>query len=373
MFTRTTKALFAVLLLGFSVTLAAGPTVQADSYEQVRFAQFNVWELSRAKLDQVDAAGQGISPQLKKAAEIIQRVSPDVLLLNEIDYDFSERLNVQRFQERYLGVSQRGQEPLHYPYIYFEAVNTGVPSGYDLDHDGESDGPGDGFGYGRYPGQYGMALLSRYPIIEERARSLQKLLWKEVPGNLIPDGQQERPIWYSPEELEVLPLSSKSHWDVPLLINGETVHMLCAHPTPMGFDGEEDRNGRRNFDEIRLLADYIAGGERAAYIVDDAGQAGGLAEGSLFVVMGDMNNNPGRDPGPYGMAAMSQILSLERVQDPVPAGENRSVDYVLPSVGFNIVGQGVFWPAEGDPLRVLVDKPEPASDHRMTWTDVRMP
>lgn len=35
--------------------------------------------------------------------------------------------------------------------------------------------------------------------------------------------------------------------------------------------------------------------------------------------------------------------------------------------------QGVFWPAEGDSLRVLVDEPEPASDHRMIWVDVRVP
>ena len=67
-------------------------------------------------------------------------------------------------QERYLGVSQGGQEPLRYPYVFFEPVNTGVPSGMDLDADGASDGPGDAWGFGAYPGQYGMALLSVHPI-----------------------------------------------------------------------------------------------------------------------------------------------------------------------------------------------------------------
>ena len=42
----------------------------------------------------------------------------------------------------------------------------------DLDNDGRSDGPADGFGYGKYPGQYGMALYSRYPIDREKARSI---------------------------------------------------------------------------------------------------------------------------------------------------------------------------------------------------------
>jgi endonuclease/exonuclease/phosphatase family metal-dependent hydrolase len=336
----------------------------------VRFAQFNIWVLSRAKLDQVDEDGRGTSLQLKKAAEIIQRVRPDVLLINEIDFDADKRQNLQLFQERYLGVSQRGQEPIHFPHTYFEAVNTGVPTGHDLDNDGASDGPGDGFGFGWYPGQYGMGLLSRFPIDEEHARTFRMLLWKEVHGHLIPHGRQGRPAWYDPEEVEILRLSSKSHWDVPLEIGGRTVHVLCAHPTPMGFDGPEDHNGRRNFDENRLWADYIAGGERARYIVDDAGRRGGLDADALFVLMGDMNNNPRRGRGPYGMAAMSQILSLERVQDPVPPDAYRSVDYVLPSLGFEIVGQGVFWPDVGDPLRVLVEEPERASDHRMTWTDV---
>jgi endonuclease/exonuclease/phosphatase family metal-dependent hydrolase len=365
--------IFAIIgLVCLSVATACGFVSQPDLPETVRFAQFNVWELSRAKLDEVDEKGRGTSPQLKKAAEIIQRIRPDVLLINEIDFDPEERQNLQLFQERYLGVSQGGQGPLHFPHTYFQPVNTGDPSGHDLDHDGTSDGPGDGFGYGLYPGQYGMGVLSHYPISEEHARTFQKLLWKQMPGNVIPDGQDGRPYWYAQEELEVLPLSSKSHWDVPVEIGGKTVHILCAHPTPMGYDGEEDHRGRRNFDEIRMWADYIAGGERAAYIVDDAGQSGGLAEESLFVVMGDMNNSPERDPGPYGMAGMSQILTLDRVQDPVPAGENHGIDYVLPSVGFEILGRGIFWPPEGDPLRALIEEPEPASDHRMVWVDLRL-
>ena len=53
----------------------------------VRIAAFNVWELSSRKLDQVDEHGRGVNLQLRKAAEIVQRVRPDVLLINEFDYD----------------------------------------------------------------------------------------------------------------------------------------------------------------------------------------------------------------------------------------------------------------------------------------------
>jgi len=35
-------------------------------------------------------------------------------------------------------------------------------------------------------------------------------------------------------------------------MGGQVIHILASHPTPPVFDGVEDRNGRRNHDEIRL-------------------------------------------------------------------------------------------------------------------------
>jgi endonuclease/exonuclease/phosphatase family metal-dependent hydrolase len=382
------RLVIAVVGLVVLILAASGRTAEP----RVRFAQFNVWELSRPKLDQVDPEGRGADPQLRKAAEILQRVRPDVLLINEIDVD-EERQNARLFQERYLGVSQSGQEPLSYPHRYLDAVNTGEPSGLDLDRDGAVDGPGDAWGFGRYPGQYGMALLSAFPLELERARSFRLLRWSRMPGHLMPDGRGGRPAWYTPEQAERLRLSSKSHWDVPIRIGEVSVHVLAAHPTPPLFDGPEDRNGRRNFDEIRLLADYIRGGESASWIVDDAGVAGPLEPGALFVVMGDMNADPMRSEAPYGRPAMGQLLQLPRLADPQPVGagsagdeapgpprfpERRTtgfgrIDYVLPSRELEVLESGVFWPAAGDPLRSLVDEPDPASDHHLVWVDLRVP
>jgi hypothetical protein len=81
--------------------------------------------------------------------------------------------------------------------------------------------------------------------------------------------------WYSSDELNVFRLSSKSHWDLPMRIDKETVHFLVSHPTPPVFDGPEDRNGTRNHDEIRFWADYNSGGSRAEYIYDDGGGTAG--------------------------------------------------------------------------------------------------
>jgi hypothetical protein len=359
------------------------------SQERVRFAQFNIWELSRSKLDEVDEIGQGTNPQLLKAAEILQRIRPDVLLINEIDFD-EAGLNLRLFESRYLAVSQAGLSPLQFPHVYFEAVNTGVPSGYDLDRDGNSDGPGDCWGYGRYPGQYGMGLLSVHPIQARAARTFRLLRWADMPGNLMPDGHAGKPGWYEPEVARVLRLSSKSHWDVPLMIGDHVVHVLSAHPTPPVFDGPEDRNGRRNFDEIRLLADYIAGGDRASYIVDDSGQPGPLPPSALFVIMGDMNADIEESESPHGQPAIAQLLSLDRVQDARPASAGAlatlggghaglattsfgRIDYVLPSKGLEIEQAGLFWPGPNDPQRQLCAPPEPASDHRPVWVDIRLP
>ena len=80
---------------------------------------------------------------------------------------------------------------------------------------------------------------------------------------------------------------------------------LLRNPTPPVFDGPEDRNGRRNHDEIRLWADYISesGNE---YIYDDQGKAGGLPSGAQFVIAGDYNADP--VDGDSIDSAISQIL-----------------------------------------------------------------
>lgn len=151
------------------------------------------------------------------------------------------RRNATLFRDRYLRIAQGGQKPVDYPFVFFAPVNTGQPTGKDLDNDGRDDGPADAYGYGRYPGQYGMALFSRFEIDEAAARTFQKLLWKIMPDNLMPDGNGTKPAWYGPDEADIMRLSSKSHWDVPVRIGGRVVHLLCAHPTGLRRPGRPQR------------------------------------------------------------------------------------------------------------------------------------
>ena len=387
------------------------PMAAADSCRpserSIRIASFNVF-LNRPSAGQLYSDLVAGDAQARAVAEILQRVRPDIVLLGEFDYADNGDLPVDAdgdavsvFRYDYLGVGQNGAEPIRYDFGFHAPVNTGVPSGFDLNNDGRSDGPEDALGYGVFPGQYGMLLLSRFPIDGLATRTFQNLRWQDMPGNLLP-----RPF-YSDAEAAALPLSSKSHWDVPVQVNGKTLHVLAAHPTPPVFDGPEDRNGRRNFDEIRLWADYVRGGRKARYIVDDSGERGGLEPRTRFVILGDYNADP--SDGDSRPGAIQQLVKNRRVNgrvvprslggaleaareggdnlahrgdpaadtsdfDPNRAG-NLRIDYVLPSrYGLRPVCSGVFWPSADDPLRRLVGEGEPvvSSDHRLVWVDVEV-
>ena len=344
---------------------------------------------------------EGDSAHARKIAAVLQRVRPDLVLLNEFDYDEVGRA-ADLFQHEYLETAQPGGgEPLRYPYRYLAPVNTGVPSGLDLDGNGETGGDGrnrgnDAWGYGLHPGQYGMLVLSMHAIDTSRVRTFQLLKWSALPDAAAPIDPTTRRAFYSDGIWRQLRLSSKSHWDVPVRTPGGTVHFLASHPTPPVFDGPEDRNGARNADEIRLWREYLSPGDKA-WLCDDAGRCGGLAEGERFVIAGDLNNDPVDGDGRHD--AIVELLEHPRVLrmttprseggaetarayaakgiahhgapehvtgDFGPKAGAMRLDYVLPSVGFAAKDSGVFWPKQGDPDAAIAD----GSDHHLVWVDL---
>ena len=382
--------------------------------ETVRIVLFNIRELKTEKLLAVDDQGSGTHPQALAAARVVQRLQPDVLVVQEIDHDYSAAdegldLNARRWRENYL---VHGDEPLALPHTFAAPNNTGVLTGLDLNGDGtaarEADRGDrrhgdDAFGFGRYPGEFSMAVLSKYPIVVDEARTFQKFLWKDLPGNHLPVG------YYSEDAVTIFRLSSKSHWDLPIEVDGRRLHLLVSHPTPQGFDGDEDKNGRRNFDEIKLWAAYLDG-ETSLY--DDKGGRGGYVGAAPFLIVGDLNAappHPGQaEGGPFGPVpydgkySIQQLLEHPRVQDSgswttsrgallhktdapraagPPAYPERStavfgdgvrIDYLLPSRNLEIVGGGVFWPDPSEDPEGA-QWAEQASDHRAVWLDVRLP
>lgn len=401
------NAMALVLILALAVSVGATSVGAQDSETPiVRFATFNASLNRNAEGQLVSDLSTPDNAQARTIAEIIQRTRPDVLLINEFDY-VEGGVAAELFQDNYLSVSQNGADPIEYPYYFVAPSNTGIPSGFDLDNSGSVGGPNDAFGFGFFPGQFGMAVYSMYPINYDDIRTFQFFLWRDMPGAMLPDDPStpEPADWYSPEELDVFRLSSKSHWDIPIQIGDEVVHFLVSHPTPPVFDGPEDRNGTRNFDEIRFWADYISG-KRGAYIYDDEGNFGGLPSGSLFVIAGDQNSDPldgdsipgaiqqllkhpfvnfrgtpSSEGGPE-QSALQGGANLTHRSDPAfdtadfsdTAPGNLRADYVLPRRNMQIVDSGVFWPTMDDPLFRLVGVfPFPSSDHRLVWIDVRLP
>jgi hypothetical protein len=226
-----------------------------------------------------------------------------------------------------------------------------------------------------------------------------------MPQALLPIVPNIEAPFYNDGDLQILRLSSKSFWDVPILIPSRetssggsrpfTLHLLCSHPTPPVFDGPEDRNGHRNHDEVRLIADYIDP-KKGDYLVDDAGRTGSLPTGSAFVILGDLNADP--VDGDSVPGTMDQLLKHPRVdrsfipasaggklateEKPTPSPADRGdpshdtsnfgdfrnlrVDYVLPSKGLSVSEGGIFWPTPGEPGSEAIT----ATDHRLVWIDI---
>ena len=360
----------------------------------VRIATFNV-AMGLEESGQLGRAlGSDNDPRLRQVAAILQKVRPDIVLLNEFDFDPAVDA-ATLFNNNYLA---HGQDPIHYPYHFRAPVNTGMDSGLDLDGDGETGGPGDAWGFGQFPGQYGMLLLSRYPPDPARSRSFGNFPWSALPGArrpINPDGSPFHPdeVWHQ------LRLSSKSHWDLPIDIDGRELHLLAHHPTPPVFDGPEDRNGLRNFDEIRFWLDYTQPGG-ADYIVDDEGVSGGIEPGASFVIAGDFNADP--LDGDSVENAIGQLLHANWIDSacvPLSTGAeeaalvqggsnaeqrgdpaadtsdfndkftgNLRLDYLLPASALPTSACGVFWPARGEAGHQWVE----VSDHRLVWLDISL-
>jgi hypothetical protein len=441
--------------------------VSAASAASVRFATFNaslnrdmsgqlLGDLSQPGLVDFSAdwsAGVGALSATQRrvlqahyVAEVVQKVSADVLLINEFDFDrdgapgasslpsaagYSSEAS-RRFQDNFLAVGHGGAStgrsasaPIHYAFRHTPNTNTGLASGFDLDNNGSVGGGNDAFGFGNFGGQFGFTVYSKHEIVS--VRSFQSFKWKDMPGNLLTNdptaGANNLANFYSAEERDALRLSSKNHVDIALRINGQVVHFLTAHPTPPVFDGAEDRNGKRNHDEIRFWKDYIHG---ADYIYDDDGSFGGLARDAKFVIAGDYNADlcdgdsfkvactaPGT-PG-NGPNAINQLLGDVLVNTTITPGSaggtaaatdpanngnanashlndprfdtadfndaapgNLRVDYVLPSANLPATAAGVFWPERGDgdfPLVGTFGNQNlyagfPTSDHKAVWVDV---
>ncbi|MGM7666867.1 endonuclease/exonuclease/phosphatase family protein [Microbacterium sp. A93] len=373
------------------------PAVSADG---LRVATFSAGLSRSAPQELAEDLSEPGDAQGLQVAETVQRAAPDVVLLTDMDVDAGEDV-AQSFRTNYLAVGTGGQSGIDYPYMYVSEVNNGVDTGADLDDDGIIGGSGDAFGPGSFAGQHGMVLYSKHPLDTDGIRTFTELPWAAMPDNAIPEGV------YSDLELSVLRLSSTSHWDIPVTVGGETVHILAAQPS-RAEDGPA--GAERHHDEMRFWSDYLAAGTgRDEYIVDDEGQTGGLSTDAPFVLAGDFGPLTGTAPVDTDHpSAVAEMLAAEVIQDPLPvsqgaenlrAGEPAATevmgrqngewvlarsDYLLPSATITAAASGVFWPVPGQLGSQLTRANAPGgkpgepnettpSEHRLVWADLNLP
>ena len=302
----------------------------------------------------------GKDVQVSAAAAVIAAADADILLLTDFDWDH-DGAALTAF------AALLDDAGAAYPHRFAAQPNSGVSTGLDLDGDGRLGRAGDAQGFGFFTGQGGMALLSRLPLGEVRDHSA--MLWQDMPGNLMPP--------MPAEVAAVQRLSSVAHWDVTVQARGTALHVLAFSATPPVFDGPEDRNGRRNHDEIAFWTGYEPAGP--------------------FVVMGKANLDPADGEG---LRSVWDGL-LKRVQDPHPRSEggalaaqtgvnatqtgdpaldtavfadtgagNLRVDMVLPDRRLRVTASGVLWPRNDAPL---AEEAARASRHRLVWVDLDLP
>jgi endonuclease/exonuclease/phosphatase family metal-dependent hydrolase len=359
----------------------------------IRIATYNASLYGKKSGQILNRLRDGKDQQAEKVASVVQTIRPDVLLINEIDHD-TGGATASALNDLYFAKPQRTLSSIDYPFVYSVASNTGVDSQLDLDQNGKIREPIDAWGFGVYPGQYSMAIYSRFPINESSIRTFQTFLWKDLPGAQRPVYPKTKQAFHTDDLWNQLRLSSKNHVDVPIQIGETVIHVLACHPTPPVFDGPEDRNGCRNHDEIKFWQHYLDK-PSANWIVDDEGTAGGLAAGQSFVIMGDLNSDSVDGDGKR--QAIVELLANERLYDPQPKskgavadsvgkksaakqkanpaldtakfGGNLRVDYVLPSRTLAKKDAGVVWPEKSDPSYEMIT----ASDHRMVWVEVEVP
>ncbi|TLP74339.1 endonuclease/exonuclease/phosphatase family protein [Nesterenkonia sphaerica] len=320
----------------------------------------------------------GNHTQARAVAQTVQMNDPDVLVLTGVTYD--DEHHIAELLREYFAAGQHSESGLDYPYFFTAETNSGRESGVDLDGDGIIGGAGDAVGYGEYPGQYGMIVFSKYPVVDEEVRTFQDFLWRDLPESAMVQGQ------HFSLKSSVLRLNETSMWDVPVEVDGETIHLISSALAAPAEHADTERG-----DDMRqVLADYVEG--RAWYLYDDEGETGHPAPGTRFVVAGAPSASADepenlevlldspmlRDTQPEAVTEVPEdqhpaaawatdLVDTRHVAD----NEGQRASFVLPSRSLQISNSGVFWPAEGEFGYEVVDPDSSYSlQDRLVWVDL---
>lgn len=361
-----------------------------------RIAQFNLRELST---DKIVATSH---PQVDAAAKIVARFHPDVVCLNEMQFDIANvptsgmpgaksakpgtfstaESNATRIAAR---IAAENPEAI-YPYALITVGN----SGFAWSGPRPSTEPGSDWyslrGWGEYRGRFNTIVLSKFPIVTDQVRIITDVAWDAIPKNSIAqmktDTGLDVPAGY--------PVFEKSLNVIPLDIHGKTTYLVMSHPTAPAF---WSINPYRHEDELRALALFLDGQLPGVESVP---------QGSPFVLIGDLNADP--EEGDSRPGAIARVLAHDRLEPWFPEGAGTmgknptfntyvsgcgkgdgssvgdpssrfqmQIDYILPSKEIGRAqGGAVFFPNRAESQEDF-DLACRASDHMFLYVDLPNP
>ena len=242
---------FAVLTLFIGIQFST----QATENNPLRIVHYNIKELHSLKIH--SQLGASNLNQLQAVRNILLRLRPELLSLNEVQYDLpgvpdssfvtsGENLNKLSAQ-----FGMAGAASVFYP------ANTGALSEPRPDGTYVVSSPtaeerqlySDPLNFGMFPAQYSTGLLSLKPV--GRVKEYSQILWSQVSPTLdlsqFNDGNGQ-PL---PEDML---LFDKNFTHVEIQFQGKPLHVIVFHSVPaFHFGNDKSPNYQRNKDQLRFL------------------------------------------------------------------------------------------------------------------------
>ena len=360
-----------LLATTFLVVLFSGAAASAGT--EFTLVHYNIKELDSTKLR------QGLqNPQLAQAVAVLKKLKPDLLSINEMQYDLPGVPNASftsTGQNMMALTTLMGWKPLG---ISFDPANTGLLARPQADGtyptdttDPQFEPYSDPINYGIFPAEYATAGASRFPIV--RKLVFQDLKWAKFRPDRKVEGFLD--AFGEPLKRETTELFDKNFTDAVLNIQGKEVHFILFHTVPsFDFGKEGSPNIERNGDQLAFLEWYLTGKTEFEVPADLGIEP--LAQGALFVAVGDWNTDVVRNPSNPGSRVIQRLFkstrpwlapetlafSYESQPFTVKPYQNQ-FDYLLMSKQINVVKSGIYAPvAERKELGCGIEKPKQASD-----------
>ncbi|MCB0417010.1 MAG: endonuclease/exonuclease/phosphatase family protein [Bdellovibrionaceae bacterium] len=313
-----------------------------------RVVQYNIKELDSVKLREAKP-----SEQLQAALAIIKELKPQLLSLNEMQYDSAgvpDKTYTTNGENAALVAKLLGEKYN----VSFNPANTGKNAHTKTDgtYSTNPNDPNwmklvDHVNFGIFPFQYSTAALTKFPIVSEKV--IADIRWDAFVPDLDLEPYRDAAGNKFPIEME---LFDKNFTDIILKSGKRKFHVILLHTVPaFNFGNDRGLNIVRNADQIRFLEWYLTGKSAK----QEAAEIGGirpLAKGTPFIALGDWNTDikDKNNPGSEVLRRLGETFSYWHAPSPTyeggfgPEPFTVQFDYILHSDHFEVRNGGVHFP-----------------------------